>query len=251
MTKAGAKQAAWQKSPVSVGNSPRERLESREDAIISNAYALFQEKGYARTTTSEIARLSGVSEGTVFNHFSNKDALAAAAIERFYARLTEEAAIGVQRKKNTRDRLIFLATHHLENILESQRILQMALLFDFTLEMKADNPLYRMNRKYVAVFDQVVREGILKGDLPETVSSWLLRDTFYGALEYAMRTMLLRGQREDIDVFVTGLVNMVLRNEKSAPQNIPSGPQLIKLAKSLEKTVARFEGLTSIENERK
>ncbi|MCI5043653.1 MAG: TetR/AcrR family transcriptional regulator [Aquisalinus sp.] len=242
MTKAEGKQAAH-KPIASSGNSPRERLETREDMIILQAYKLFQEKGYSRTTTSEIAKLSGVSEGTIFNHFSNKDALASAVIERFYARLTEEAGIGVQGKKKTREKLIFLAAHHLENILESQRILQMALLFDFTLEMKADNPLYRMNRKYVAVFDQVIREGILRGDLPESVSSWLLRDTFYGALEYAMRTMLLRGQRDEVEVFVTGLVDMVLQTEQDAAQNTPSGPQLIKLAKSLEKTVARFEVL--------
>ena len=197
MAKTGIKKTTRKSvaGPVSLPtelDAGRSRQESRTDAIIAAAYCLFQEKGYARTTTAEIARLSNVSEGTIFNHFSNKDALASAVIEKFYQRLTDEAREGTGRLNSTRERLTFLATHHLINILESQRILQMALLFDFTLEMKADNPLYRMNRKYVSVFDQVIRDAMWRGDLPDSSSTWIMRDTFYGALEYAMRAGRLR-----------------------------------------------------------
>ena len=43
--------------------------------ILANAIALFKKQGIRETRTSEIARLSGISPGTLFNYFATKDAL--------------------------------------------------------------------------------------------------------------------------------------------------------------------------------
>lgn len=42
-------------------------------AILSAATRLFAGKGFANTTTSEIAREAGVAEGTLYHHFGGKD----------------------------------------------------------------------------------------------------------------------------------------------------------------------------------
>ena len=40
------------------------------------ATRVFAEKGFRRATTGEVARAAGVSEGTIYNYFEDKDALA-------------------------------------------------------------------------------------------------------------------------------------------------------------------------------
>jgi AcrR family transcriptional regulator len=42
------------------------------ERILESALSLFAEKGYARTTTAEIARAVGVAEGTLYRHFADK-----------------------------------------------------------------------------------------------------------------------------------------------------------------------------------
>jgi AcrR family transcriptional regulator len=56
--------------------APRERNpEEKRLLILAAARRLFAEQGYASTSTSQIARAAGVSEGIVFHHFGNKQAL--------------------------------------------------------------------------------------------------------------------------------------------------------------------------------
>ena len=50
-------------------------LEERRRAIVAAAMPLFARKGFAGTTTREIARAAGVSEALVFQHFPSKAAL--------------------------------------------------------------------------------------------------------------------------------------------------------------------------------
>jgi AcrR family transcriptional regulator len=46
---------------------------NRRDAILEVSARLFAEKGFANTTTSEIAREAAVAEGTLYHHFGSKD----------------------------------------------------------------------------------------------------------------------------------------------------------------------------------
>lgn len=56
--------------------------QSTAEAIIVAAEQLFLENGYAATRVSEVARLAGVSIGSIYVHYSNKEGLYAALVER-------------------------------------------------------------------------------------------------------------------------------------------------------------------------
>jgi len=49
--------------------------EERKTAIVKAALPLFARKGYAETTTKELARAAGVSEPLLYKHFPGKEAL--------------------------------------------------------------------------------------------------------------------------------------------------------------------------------
>jgi len=48
---------------------------ARREQILRAATRVFAEKGFRRATTREVAREAGVSEGTIYNYFEDKDAL--------------------------------------------------------------------------------------------------------------------------------------------------------------------------------
>lgn len=54
---------------------------SYRQAILDTALELFAERGFSRTSISELARITGVAEGTIFHHFKNKDGLFIAVLE--------------------------------------------------------------------------------------------------------------------------------------------------------------------------
>lgn len=47
----------------------------KQQKIVETAIKMFAEKGYANTPTSEIAKMAGVAEGTIFRHYGTKDNL--------------------------------------------------------------------------------------------------------------------------------------------------------------------------------
>jgi len=55
--------------------------DERRDQILQASVELFSKRGFAGTTTKEIARTAGVSEALVFRHFATKDELYNAILE--------------------------------------------------------------------------------------------------------------------------------------------------------------------------
>lgn len=70
---------------------PRQQR-SREtvEAILEAAAQLFQRHGYAGTTTNKIAERAGVSIGSLYQYFPNKDALLVALAEHYLDRSAEQ-----------------------------------------------------------------------------------------------------------------------------------------------------------------
>jgi len=70
----------------------REKLakyEERHESILEAAMKLFNERGYAGTTTASIAKEAGVVEKTIFNHYANKQTLFDACVEAILEELTQ------------------------------------------------------------------------------------------------------------------------------------------------------------------
>ncbi|CAN5705300.1 TetR/AcrR family transcriptional regulator [soil metagenome] len=59
----------------------RMAADERREQICKIAMHVFSERGFSGTTTKEIATAAGVSEATVFKHFSNKDELYTAILD--------------------------------------------------------------------------------------------------------------------------------------------------------------------------
>jgi len=52
-----------------------ELAESRQEAILGAAMALFDRQGYASTTVDEVAAAAGLSKGSIYNYFDSKQDL--------------------------------------------------------------------------------------------------------------------------------------------------------------------------------
>jgi AcrR family transcriptional regulator len=101
---------------------PRRRVrlseEQRRDQIVQAAVKLFAAHGYARTTTRDIAREAGISEGTIYRYFESKQDLlfsfiASTVLESLQSRLAEwrKADEGEALRRLFEDRLTLAQRH--------------------------------------------------------------------------------------------------------------------------------------------
>lgn len=63
---------------------------NKKQTILEAAARLFSKKGFRETPMTEISRLTGAAEGTIFYHFKNKEELFVAILEDFKNNIIEE-----------------------------------------------------------------------------------------------------------------------------------------------------------------
>jgi TetR/AcrR family transcriptional repressor of mexJK operon len=78
---------------------------TKRDAIVEAATSAFFDVGYAASSIEQIAANAGVSKVTVYNHFGDKRALFAAAVEHQCERMRGHFAIDAVAGKSIRARL--------------------------------------------------------------------------------------------------------------------------------------------------
>lgn len=90
----------------------KEEAEITRENLLLAALDLFSEKGFSRTTFSDIAKRIGMTRGAVYWHFGNKEALLAALIDYAYARkhrIVDEYITDIKTVEDLRSAFIFHA----------------------------------------------------------------------------------------------------------------------------------------------
>jgi AcrR family transcriptional regulator len=83
------------------GRRRQARGEKRMEALLAAAEKLFVQYGYERVTTNLIAAEAGASPGTLYQFFTNKEAMANALAGRYVAELEMVHAAVVRESKST------------------------------------------------------------------------------------------------------------------------------------------------------
>jgi AcrR family transcriptional regulator len=224
----------------------RQKLEEREQSIVAAAHDEFIEHGFEGAKIAGIARRAGVAEGTLYLYFRNKKALLDAVAADFYERLTRGAARGVEQLESAIEKVAFLARHHLGSCLAEWSILELVAPVFWLSREYAESDLHRFNRTYVAVFDGVIKEGMLRGEIRDDLPLQLLRDMFFGTLEHTVRTSIVRRkvlQAADIDATIDQFMALTGAAIASPGDRATPAPAsgLRTVAERLEAAVERLE----------
>ena len=83
----------------------RPKSEDKRNAILDAATRLFAERGLTAAPTSEISKLAGIAEGTLFTYFQTKDDLINALYREIKLELADAMMSEFPRKKNVGTRL--------------------------------------------------------------------------------------------------------------------------------------------------
>jgi len=68
-------------------NGEEIKLTDKQKLILQSAIEIFSQKGFAATSTSEIAKRAGVAEGTIFKHYNTKKDLLVAIVSPVFSKI--------------------------------------------------------------------------------------------------------------------------------------------------------------------
>jgi len=179
---------------VMARKTPRqERSKVMVEAILEAAAQIFAELGYARATTNKIAERAGVSVGSLYQYFPNKDSLISSLHEVHHAKIHEVAGNALRRfgdhSMGLEDGLrLFL--DELNEVHEADPTLTKALSREVMRESEVDDKSHanedeaeKINQLAMLLFNRPdVRDGdpalisAIMGQVISHLTRWLLHD---------------------------------------------------------------------------
>ncbi len=174
----------------------KERKERIEEISIA-AKTVFFKKGYFSTTIEEIAKLAGVSKGTVYLYFKNKDELYVSLVMPMIEELTRlllafESDL-IENKIKTGHGLIMEFHRLFRNLFEFDpegiRIFQVYLSTDLFAAMpqKTRDKLWMTGKRNLRISDSIILNAIRLNLLPEMNPKQLfsvLWSSFLGTVQW-------------------------------------------------------------------
>lgn len=223
--------------------------ESKRQKILSAAALLFADKGFHASSTKNIASNAGVSEGTVFNQFANKNALLEAIIEDSYQGLADAAQQIMQDTLVTEERFFAMAQHHMATIAANNFSLMrlLAVYFSEHFDMYLDyrnSSIFKHNKNYTQFFDSILKEGIARKEIRADLQLSVARDLFFGGLEYGVRSLLAKGNTNPntLEKYTDELTSPVWISLKNVEEtSIKPNTNLDDICDRLEKVAKKLE----------
>ena len=146
------------------GYVPRKNAKNTRGRIISAAWKLFYEQGYADTTVEDIVFESETSKGSFYHYFDGKDALVGTLAyvfdEKYEALMdTMDPALGAMEK------LVYL-NHELFAMIDGGISMDLlARLLSTQLLARGEKHLLDRNRLYFRLLRQIITQGQAAGQL--------------------------------------------------------------------------------------
>lgn len=159
---------------------------TRKDSIIAAALELFATKGYEATSTAELARAAGVSEGTIFHHFKTKDGVLVHILTNLMDRYVEAMDRDLSHAENGLGAIEGLIRFHFTFIDEHSRE-SLVIYRDMPAHFLApDFPARPLIESRAGRFIQFIRSSLEQGRQDGTI-----RDVPVEQTVYILRGMLI------------------------------------------------------------
>lgn len=168
-------------------------MPTRKEAIVAAATELFAEKGFAETTTAEVAERANVAQGTLFYHFKTKENILLEVFESIMARYQagmEAAVHGTDSGLAAVEALLRFQFAFVEKTSREY----MAVLRDFPSYLaSSDSPQRERVQRRLAGVVGVIRSALERGqrdgtirDLPVEATAFILRGLVYGLTRHKL-----------------------------------------------------------------
>ena len=160
--------------------------------ILEAAVRVFADKGFYNAKVSEIARLAGVADGTIYLYFRSKDDLLISIFEDRMEQVNENARAAIAGDLAPLDKLQRLLSQHL-SLCEDNPLVAEVL----TVELRQSTKFlkeYKHSKfgEFLKLVAQPIEEGQRSGDIRADVDAHFAARALFGAVDELVRAWLLR-----------------------------------------------------------
>ncbi|WP_342752490.1 TetR/AcrR family transcriptional regulator [Desulfacinum hydrothermale] len=185
--------------------------------ILDAAVSVFAEKGFFQSKVSEIARMAGVADGTIYLYFKNKDDLLISIFEEKMQEINVTFRRALEEEKDARARFRKLIHMHLAGF---QAYPELAAVLQ--VELRQSSRFMRGYKKvelkkYLDFIGEVIEQGQKERAFRPDIPLGLAKRLVFGTLDEVVSTWVLAGRPYDLETLADPIVDLFLRGIQREP----------------------------------
>jgi len=168
--------------------------EETRSRITKAATKLFAENGYQQTTMAEIAKMVGLAEGSIYEHFRGKEEILLTIPNVWVTRSIEELELqllGIKGAINKLRKFLWWYIHYIESEPMTAKVV---FLFLKTNPNFLQTEVYTNVKTFYSYLIKIFEEGRESGELMPDLNPFIARATFLGTIEHLVIRWLLKGR---------------------------------------------------------
>jgi len=178
--------------------------DSAKGRLLQAAATLFKEKGYERTTVRDIGKAVGIQSGSLFHHYSNKEAILRAVMEETILLNTELMKVALINSQKPEDKILALIQCELQSVLGETGAAMTVLVYEWrSLNEENQQYILKLRGIYEDLWINALTEAKASGSV--VVDPFVLRRLLTGALSWTVNWY-----RQEGDLTIDQLAQMAL-----------------------------------------
>lgn len=166
--------------------------------IIDAAVVVIAEHGYHQAQVSKIAKQAGVADGTIYLYFKNKEDILISLFQEKMGSFIEKIEQEIAGISSPLEKLYVLVKKHFESLAQDHHL---AVVTQLELRQSNKELRQRINevlKRYLRIIDEIVKEGIEKGEFRRDLDIRLTRQMIFGAIDETVTTWVMNEQKYDL-----------------------------------------------------
>jgi len=166
--------------------------------IIDAAVITIAENGYHQSQVSKIAKQAGVADGTIYLYFKNKEDLLISLFQEKMGQFVEKLREVIDGKARATEKLYLLIENHFRILSRDPKLAVVT-----QLELRQTNRELRAKingilKNYLRLMDQILQEGIEKGEFSQGLDIRLARQMIFGTIDETVTTWVMNDHKYDL-----------------------------------------------------
>lgn len=192
------------------------KKDATREQIVKAAIQVFGAKSYLEAGISEIAQRAEVAEGTIYQHFKNKeDLLFFIPMERSNA-FCEGLELHLQGIEDARNKLAKFAWYYLYFFKTNPDYARIAML-----ELRVNKNFqktngYRLFRGWLKTLRDIIEQGQREGSVRNDMDPVIIQELLLGTLEHYVTRWLLKDESWDLLEFREQTIELIMNGIKPA-----------------------------------
>lgn len=189
------------------------KSERTRQFIIEKTAPVFNEKGFAGTSLTDLTKATGLTKGSIYGNFVDKDAVAVAAFDFNFGRVTEYMKTRILAKDNAVDRLLAYPAVY-RDFLKIPFLRPGCPILNTSTEADDTHPLLKEKAAAALAFwkksieNQVLR-GISRGEIRKDVSPATVAVIMMSMIEGAIMQAKVAGRATELRIAMDFLASWI------------------------------------------